>query len=60
MQVTVNLDKELVHLIDEVAEKLYISRSAYISVTMSRAVKTEQIKNKKTDKKADESLPTNK
>ena len=54
MQVTVNLDKELVHLIDEVAEKLYISRSAYISVAMSRSVKTEEIKNKKTYKKADE------
>ena len=51
MQVTVNLDKELVHLIDEVAEKLHISRSAYISSVMSRAVVNE---------KADKSLQTDK
>ncbi len=48
MQVTINLDKELVELMDEVAERLHISRSAYISITMSRAVNAE---------KANEQLP---
>lgn len=43
MQVTINLDKDLVKRIDEIADYLHISRSAYISMTMSRAVNTEKV-----------------
>ena len=43
MNVTINLDKDLVERMDEVANKLHISRSAYISMTMSRAINSEKM-----------------
>lgn len=43
MNVTINLDKDLVERMDEIANKLHISRSAYISMTMSRAISSEKM-----------------
>ena len=43
MQVTINLDRDLVERIDEIADYLHISRSAYISMAMSRTVNTEKV-----------------
>ena len=43
MNITINIDKDLVERIDDIANKLYLSRSAYISMTMSRAVNSEKM-----------------
>ena len=43
MKISINIDEDLVSEIDTRANKLHLSRSAYISVTMSRAIQNEDM-----------------
>ena len=43
MRVNINLDEELVKKIDEVASKMYVSRSAYIAFAVSQKIQTDKM-----------------
>lgn len=43
MQVNINMDKELIDKIDERAKKLYLSRSAYISMAVSKMLQNDEL-----------------
>lgn len=42
MRVNINMDEELVKKVDEVAEKMFVSRSAYISFAVSQKLKSDE------------------
>ena len=43
MRVNINLDEELVKKIDEIASKMYVSRSAYIAFAVSQKIQTDKM-----------------
>ena len=42
MRVNINMDEELVKKVDEVAEKMFVSWSAYISFAVSQKLKSDE------------------
>lgn len=43
MRLNINLDEELIRKVDEVAKKMYVSRSAYISFALSEKLRNDEI-----------------
>ena len=42
MRVNINMDEELVKKVDEVAKKMYVSRSSYIAFAVSQKIQTDE------------------
>lgn len=42
LKVQISIDEELLKRIDEMAKALYTNRSAYISMTIAQAIKTQE------------------
>lgn len=43
MRININMDVELVKKIDEVASKMYVSRSAYIAFAVSQKIQQDKM-----------------
>lgn len=43
MRININMDEELVKKIDDVASKMYVSRSAYIAFAVSQKIQQDRI-----------------
>lgn len=43
MRINITMDEELVKKIDEVASKMYVSRSAYISFAVSQKIQADKM-----------------
>lgn len=43
MRVNINMDEELVKKIDEIANKMYVSRSAYIAFAVSQKIQQDKM-----------------
>lgn len=43
MRININIPDDLITQIDERAEKLFLSRSAYVSMTMARAIQQDNL-----------------
>lgn len=42
MRVNINMDEELVKKVDEVAKKMYVSRSSYIAFAVSQKIQSDE------------------
>lgn len=42
MRVNINMDEELVKKVDEVAKKMYVSRSSYIAFAVSQKIQADE------------------
>ena len=42
MRVNINMDEELVKKVDEVAKKMYVSRSSYIAFAVSQKIQLDE------------------
>lgn len=43
MRVNINMDEELVKKVDEVAKKMYVSRSSYIAFAVSQKIQADEV-----------------
>lgn len=43
MRININMDEELVKKIDEIASKMYVSRSAYIAFAVSQKIQSDKM-----------------
>lgn len=43
MRINITMDEELVKKIDEVASKMYVSRSAYIAFAVSQKIQADKV-----------------